>query len=148
MNDDESGKMTILGLRLLLEGAVTWLEQHPGRPLCDVDTKLNAKEQRDQIAERSVLRSRIFRQGYWLSPFGDVSRLRSGIERRTRFCDGRGVPKQIAALIGFIQSGVLSLDPTSLPSCMNAVSEVFKPAIRECDSLLLGNMPREERNQG
>jgi len=124
------------------------LEQHPKMPLREADPSLSANEQQGQSRERLVLRSRVFRQGYWLSPFGDVSRLRSGIERRAKFCGGQGVPKRVAALIGFIQSGVHALDPTNVPACHEAVEKIFKPAIHDCDSLLKGNLPREEGNQG
>jgi len=146
MNNDDSGLMACLGLRVLLEGAVAWLEQHSKELLCEADSSLSIVELHKRNAVHSALRSRVFRQGYWLSPFGDVSRLRVGVMRRVQYCKkGAQIPKEISRLIGFIQSDLRSLEASNLKSCMEAVVIILKPAIVACDSLLAGSIPVERK---
>lgn len=148
MNDEESGKMACLSLHILLEGAVSWLENHPRKLLAGANQTLNPIVREEYNSECIALCSEIFQQAYWISPFRDVTNLRSGVLKRVHSCNSNEeIPEGISKLIEFIQELLITTNAPDSASCLTWVNEICKPAILECESLIIGNIPAKANSE-
>lgn len=137
MNEESpSGKEVACALLILLTGAQTLIEsEHLG------DGQDNDR--------KALLRKKLFRQDYWLRPFGSISALIRGLSQRMSEFGSGGratddLPNDLKALCNWIHTELSMRESASLEKCAHDKTRIVDPALIECRALFEGKKSTRE----
>ena len=127
--NSEAGRNVALGLTILLRGASCLIE---ARQL-DRDP--------DETGASDV-RQVLFSHEYWIAPFGTLSELRKGLNRRVVHLGGNALGDDLERLLNWLEAPrQMEQQRWSPENCRQLQTKILTPALEACCRMSAGNLP-------